>query len=476
MIEDPFHESGLYYLPEYVKDLAYISKLEYELSIDDKEIDHPKIIEEYIKIAGIQMENGVISDDEDKDIAIRNICYREIIHCFENYLSYSFHKELTEEQQLFYDQCMKREVEIIVYLNSVDPEDLTEELKVSRDIVIEYFTSYANNGFVNPTKLYYPKCKTLNRDHLHDSVFQLSKHLLDKGMQTLNEYASLGWMHNLLKKTADTYEDVIRCYYFAVCTCRDIDKSQEDLVTSNYYKDFWRDDLKIYTTESVKSHDTRRMQKAYIELSKLIFLPFLYGYDWTVVFKIPIHNKIRFDLIKVSEGAIPTPSDISQIVQAIIKFSGAFNSPEPTDSVYLRSKVDEYVKLSDAKIKTLVNKRNQVLETFTSFQKKEKKILADKDLNLYLTVFMNTITSSYRVAEMMKSGKFEDKKKSKGFGVHSFNHFLDLVPVIGVKLHQIADRVDNLVQKSIKKVIKERVENTVESFYNKELEMLTELV
>ena len=89
---------------------------------------------------------------------------------------------------------------------------------------------------------------------------------------------------------------------------------------------------------------------------------------------------------------------------------------------------------------------------------------------------MNTVISSYRVAEMMKSGKFEDKKKSKGFRVHSFNHFLDLIPAVGIKMYQIADKVDNLVQKSIKGAIKERLENKVESFYNKKLEMLTELV
>ena len=266
----------------------------------------------------------------------------------------------------------KREAEIILHLRGINPEDITEELKITRDIVIVYFTSYANNGVVNPKKSYYPKCKALKRDHLHDSVYQLSKHLLDKGMQTLNEYGSLGWIHNLLKKTANKYEDVIRCYYFAVCTCRDIDESQKDLIASNYCKDFWRDDLMIYTTDTVNSHNTRRVQKAYIELSKLIFLPFLYGYDWTVLFKISIYNKIRFDLIKVSEGAIPTPSNIEQIVKAIIKFNGAFNNPDPTDSVYLKSKVNENVELSDAKIRTLVNKRNQALETFTSFLSKRR--------------------------------------------------------------------------------------------------------
>ena len=392
---------------------------------------HQKFIDKYKELIGIKLEDGKLTDNDEKDIATKHIVYREIVYCYEDLVRNSFHKNLNEEQQIMHDLCLQREEEIVVYLNSIELEDMTEELKTSRDIVIAYFISYGGNQFLDPKKLYYPKCKNLNDEHLVVSVVQLSRHMLDKGLSTLNEYASLGWMYNLLPKNADTYEDAIRCYYFAVCTCRDVDESQLDRVTSNYYQDFWSNDLIVHSRESVGSNANRRLQRAYIELSKLIFLPFLYGFDWTVIFKVPIFNKISFDLIKVSEGAIPTPSDIGQIVRAIIKFSGSFHSPDTSDSIYLRQKVDEYVKLSDAKTRPLAIKRGQVIETFTSFQKKEKKVHSDPDLNLYLTVFMNTVTGSYRVAEMMNSGKFETEKREKGFGMHTFKHFLDLVPVIG---------------------------------------------
>ena len=444
--------------------------------MDDEEIDHQRFIEAYKDIIGAKIEDDKLVDDDDQDIGIKHMVYREILHCFENYLNYSYHKHLDEEQQLLHDLCLKREEELTIYINSIPMEEMTEELKEARDMLIVYFVSYGGNQFLDPKKLYYPKCKTLNHEYLNENVLQLSKHMLERGMKTLNDYASLGWMTNLLPKTSDTYEDVIRFYYFGVCTCRDIDESQKDLVTSNYYDDFWTEDLKILTRGTVSSKRNRRMQRAYIELAKLVFLPFLYGYDWTIPFKIPIHEKIRNDLILVSECKIPTPSDIGQIVKAIIKFSGNFTTPDPSDSPYLRNKVDEYIKLSDAKIRPLINKRNQVIETFTSFQKKEKMVQSDRDLNLYLTVFMNTVTSSYRIAEMMNSGKFETEKKEHGIGVHSFKHFLDLVPVIGLKLHQIADKVDKLVKKSVEMAIEERVECTVNSFYNKELEMLSEYV
>ena len=103
--------------------------------------------------------------------------------------------------------------------------------------------------------------------------------------KTINDYASLGWMYNFLPKTADTYENAIRCYYFAVCTCRQIDESELQGTDSCYYKDFWRDDLKINIKTKIKSRDNDRLQKAYKELSRLIFLPFLYGYEWSVTIK-----------------------------------------------------------------------------------------------------------------------------------------------------------------------------------------------
>ena len=353
---------------------------------------------------------------------------------------------------------------------------MDDDNRISRDIIITYFTSYSNNEFQDPKKFYYPKCGSINKEVLTQNVYQLSKHMIDRGLKSLGDYASLGWMYNLLPKTADSYEDAIRCYYFAVCTCRDIDESQLDRVTSNYYQDFWSNDLIVLMKEDVGTKDNKRLQKAYMELSKLIFLPFLYGYEWTIIFKIPIYNKIAFDLIKVSDGVIPTPSDIREVVKAILRLGGLFHNPDTSDSPFLRSQVDEYVKLFDAKTECMKKKRKTVIDNFTSFKKKQKKIYSDPDLNMYLTIFMNTVTGSYRVAEMMASGRFEPVKKDKSFGVHSFKHFLDLVPVIGIKLHQLASQIDSMVKDAVEEAIEERTFNTTNSFYNKEIEKITEYV
>ena len=218
-------------------------------------------------------------------------------------------------------------------------------------------------------------------------------------------------MYNLLPETTEAYENAIRCYYFAVCTCRYIEESELLETNSCYYQDFWRDDLKISIKENIRSRDNEKLQLTYMELSKMIFLPFLYGYEWSVTMKTPIYGKIMFDLIKVSEGAIPTPSDIKEIVKAMMEISDSFHNPDTNDSPYLRRKIDEFIKLYHARTDIMKNKRKEVLSTFTSFKKKQQKIDSDPDLSMYLQVFMNTVTSSYRIAEMMNSGKFEEAEE-----------------------------------------------------------------
>ena len=64
LIKDPEHESGLYNLPQKIKDLVYLSKLEYELLLDDEEIDHQKFIDEYKGLIGLKVEDNKIVDDE----------------------------------------------------------------------------------------------------------------------------------------------------------------------------------------------------------------------------------------------------------------------------------------------------------------------------------------------------------------------------------------------------------------------------
>ena len=94
----------------------------------------------------------------------------------------------------------------------------------------------------------------------------------------------------------------------------------------------------------------------------------------------------------------------------------------------------------------------------------------------YLRVFMNTVTSSYRISELIHSGKFKLETQKDSVAVSSFKNLLNLVPVIGKTLNVIANQVDSQVKGMVQGKIKSNASNTVESFYNKEIEQLTEYV
>ena len=121
------------------------------------------------------------------------------------------------------------------------------------------------------------------------------------------------------------------------------------------------------------------------------------------------------------------------------------------------------------------NKRNKVLNTFTNFKKKQQKIESDPDLSMFLQVFMNTVTSSYRIAEMMNSGKFEEVEEDS-FIIDSLQFMLELIPVIGGTLGEIAGVADKIIRSNVAKKIEDRISNTINSFYHKEIESEAENV
>ena len=51
-----------------------------------------------------------------------------------------------------------------------------------------------------------------------------------------------------------------------------------------YFRDFWFDIEKI-ELKDIRPKDMDRLQMVYLELAKMIYLPFLFGYGWTVVMK-----------------------------------------------------------------------------------------------------------------------------------------------------------------------------------------------
>ena len=157
-IADPGDISGLNELPQHFKDLALIIQNDCEFSLGENNIDHQSFIDKYKDIIGVEIKDSNITENKDKDIAIKFICYRQAIHCYEHLMKNKPHTKLSEDQQNEYELLIKQENKIALNLHSIDDLDsLSEELKLTREIMIPYFTSYSKNKFINPSKEYYPR-------------------------------------------------------------------------------------------------------------------------------------------------------------------------------------------------------------------------------------------------------------------------------------------------------------------------------
>ena len=158
MIEDPNCKSGFNKLPQCFKDLMYILQVDYEFSFDENDNDYQEFINKYKNIIGAKTEYPDITDDECKDAAIKFMCYRQIIYCYEHQKEERPHQKLSEDQQNEYDLIVKREDEIAsVLYETLDSENINEESQYTRNIAITFFTSYSKNKFILPGKYYYPR-------------------------------------------------------------------------------------------------------------------------------------------------------------------------------------------------------------------------------------------------------------------------------------------------------------------------------
>ena len=157
-IKNPDCKSGLSKLPQCFKDLMYILQVDYEFLFDENNIDYQHYIGKYKDIIGAKIDNSNITDDECTNTAIKFMCYRQIMYCYEHQKSQRSHVVLNEEQQNEYDLIVKREYENASELYKIlDSENINEESQYTRDIAITFFISYSKNRFALPGKFYFPR-------------------------------------------------------------------------------------------------------------------------------------------------------------------------------------------------------------------------------------------------------------------------------------------------------------------------------
>ena len=246
-----------------------------------------------------------------------------------------------------------------------------------------------------------------------------------------------------------------------------------------YYSDFWNENIQVTYDQNILSDTGKliKLKEAYLELCKLMYLPFIYGYDFSCVSLSGMERrKIFFDLLKVRYKYFDTPSDVATIVEAVIALSDEIVDHGITDSPYLQRKVDEYVSLYDAVSDDEVKSKEDALTALKSFEQKKTIVTRDNDLNQYLSVFMDTVTSSYRIAELIDSGQFELKQRGNSVIVSSAIDLLSLVPMAGPGLRTMANLINDEVKKRVQEQVNESAKITINSFYHSEIEQSTELV
>ena len=280
-------------------------------------------------------------------------------------------------------------------------------------MIVRYLLNYAQNRFRDLSLAFMPRWRLLeNQGDITNTIRILSSWLVNEHLNLgFSHYASIANLNASISRSATFYRNAITMYYFAIWLerrCRFKDGRNEKVMEnlSPFYRDFWNDKIEVYYEydSDDRSHENkiRDLRLAYLELSKLIYLPFIYGYDFNCITQCTFErDRIIWDLMKVRYRYFKAPNDISKVLKAMMQLSGHISDPLISDSKYLQLQADEYVKLYDATTDEEIEERNNVLNSLQSFKQKKNKVNRDPELNAYLRVFMNTVTSSYRIAELI---------------------------------------------------------------------------
>jgi hypothetical protein len=189
-----------------------------------------------------------------------------------------------------------------------------------------------------------------------------------------------------------------------------------------------------------------------------------------------IYPEVREHLKKVMQGVIESPSDISEIIEAVFDLASTLNNSDTSDSKYIQKKVTQYVLVSQARTDAMLVKKSEILSDLTDFKKKKDYVTRDPEMYDYLTVFMNVVTSSYRTSEAISKEIFQLAESDSPAIIESGKACLDLVPLIGGFLRQVADKVHEKIDEMLHEHMMEKAGNTVNSFYHKEMEEVAEYV
>ena len=215
------------------------------------------------------------------------------------------------------------------------------------------------------------------------------------------------------------------------------------------------------------------MQRAYLELAKYIFIPFLYGFDLNSVVNCKNYEKACEHLKKVKDNQIEAPSDISDIVKAVFDLAGTLNISDISNSYYIHKRVDQFVMLSKAYSEEMVLKKNEAYRDLRLFKRKRDFVTRDPEIDDYLQTFMSVIMNGYETSIAVNKGIYKLSTVSgETKFMQSGQSCENLIYVCGLPLRKRSSKrfISNYVCKKIDKNSK----NAADTFYNDDVEEMVE--
>ena len=228
-----------------------------------------------------------------------------------------------------------------------------------------------------------------------------------------------------------------------------------------------------FESEEEKQEGIHVMQRAYLELAKYIFIPFLYGFDLNSVVNCKNYEKACEHLKKVKDNQIEAPSDISDIVKAVFDLAGTLHISDISNSLYIHKTVDQFVLLSNARSKEMIKKKREVYKNLKSFKKKRDFVTRDPEVDDYLTAFMEVAMSGYKVSQAVTEGTYKLTTTSgETMLMQNGQSLLNLIFICGLALRR--NTTMGFINNRIKKKIENNAKKTVDTFYHTEVEEMFE--
>lgn len=336
--------------------------------------------------------------------------------------------------------------------------------------ILMYLSNQESNRFRETYYNFLPKCNGMTEEDYKYAIEIMSKKINRLKEEKSRYYSSLAWLFSQLPKTLNNYESIIQNHFCAI--------EADYVINSEVYHSNEEETKSEETIIDYKftDNDLRFLQHTYCELSKFIFLPYLYGYHYSGVFNWALFYQIRDYLQKVMNKEVPSHSDICDIVSAVhaIYKNNIWVDFSVSNSPFLHSKIDRYIVLFQAVTPKMIEAKEKAFNELADFKTMKEYVIKDRDMSEYLSSFVSRITSSYRIAEVINSGKMTLQFQTGEKIFSTIQQGLEIIPFFGKIGSALTQMLASATKDAIEASYRDNAKNTVNSFYHKQIEEISE--